>query len=220
MMISPETFYEMRLKGKNEAEIMSVIRSLKHEIGRLKNIVEHPDYASREVAMFPSETTRISCSRFYLERAIQALKEAGGKYVPSIAEQKAMEFESNIPYISKITFYIGGFLDGYNTRTYIIDKNMVRMTKAFSYVPEADTIGQGKVERIYKQWFLEGIKDLRIGEWRRKYDCRQFGCFVMDGTQWELEFHFSNGHKPVKICGDNAYPYNFDHLLDLLGIEE
>ena len=32
MMISPQTYYEMYLKGKSEKEIRSVIRELKREI--------------------------------------------------------------------------------------------------------------------------------------------------------------------------------------------
>ena len=42
---------------------------------------------------------------------------------------------------------------------------------------------------------------------------------VLDGTQWELEIYFSDDHEPIKIYGDNAYPYNFDKLQELLGIE-
>ena len=70
-----------------------------------------------------------------------------------------------------------------------------------------------------KEEFLDGLRELHIGEWRSKYDLRRFGCMVLDGTQWELEIYFSNGHKPVKIYGDNAYPYNFDRFQELLGIE-
>ena len=50
------------------------------------------------------------------------------------------------------------------------------------------------------------------------YNCG-FGCIVLDGTQWELKIYFSNGHKLVKIYGDNAYLYNFDRFQKLLGIE-
>lgn len=35
------------MKGKTEAEIRSAIRRLKNEFGRLKNIMEHPEYGSR-----------------------------------------------------------------------------------------------------------------------------------------------------------------------------
>lgn len=36
MMISPEVYYEEQLKGKTKEQIISVIRGLKQEIGRLK----------------------------------------------------------------------------------------------------------------------------------------------------------------------------------------
>lgn len=37
MMISPEMYYEMELKGKSADEIQSKIRGLKNKIGRLKS---------------------------------------------------------------------------------------------------------------------------------------------------------------------------------------
>ena len=43
---------------------------------------------------------------------------------------------------------------------------------------------------------------------------------VCDGTQWELEFEYNNGHKPVRFNGDNSYPYNFDKLKMLFGIND
>ena len=73
MMICPETYYEEYLKGKNAEQIMTAIRGLKQEIGRLKNIAEHPDY---QCMIHPSEGVRISCIRDYIERAKQALVEA------------------------------------------------------------------------------------------------------------------------------------------------
>ena len=39
MMISPETFYEMNLKGKTEEEIVTTIFELGEEIDRLKKII-------------------------------------------------------------------------------------------------------------------------------------------------------------------------------------
>jgi len=39
---------------------------------------------------------------------------------------------------------------------------------------------------------------------------------ILDGTQWELEIYFSNGHKPVKIYGSNDYPVNFDRISTLM----
>ena len=106
MMISPESYYEMNLKGKNAKQIMSAIRGLKNEIGHLKNVMEHPEYGS-ELLVEPSESTRLWCMRLYLERAKQALADEGVVYRPSLSEQKAMDFENNVPFISKIVFSIG-----------------------------------------------------------------------------------------------------------------
>lgn len=36
---------------------------------------------------------------------------------------------------------------------------------------------------------------------------------------WELEFEYSNGHKPIRFDGDNSYPYNFDKFQMLFGID-
>ena len=93
MMISPEEFYNESLKGKSTDQIMRVIRSLKREIGRLKNIVEHPDYSP---TMCPTESTQIFCSKLYLEKAKLALLEIGETYTPTKAEQRAMAFDDNI----------------------------------------------------------------------------------------------------------------------------
>ena len=57
-MIRSEGHYEEYLKGKDEKQIMRAIRGLKQEIGRLKNIMESPDYDSK-VIIKPSERTRL-----------------------------------------------------------------------------------------------------------------------------------------------------------------
>ncbi len=217
MMICPENFYEENLKGKTAAQIMSTIRGLKNEIGRLKNIAEHPEY---ECMMHPSESVRISCTRDYLERAKKALVDAGGEYIPSAAEQKAMEFDANIPYISKAKFSIGGSLNGYETKIYTIDGDKVRMYVEHSLISTPTNIGDGENKPWDKYEFLEQLSHLHIGEWRKRYDTNRFGIVILDGTQWALEIYFSNGRNPVKISGDNAFPYNFDRLLELFEIEE
>lgn len=217
MMISPETFYEMNLKGKTAEQIRTTIRGLKQKIGRLKNIVEHPAY---KCTMHPSEQVRISCSRDYLERAKQALEEAGGTYVPSAAEKKAKEFDENIPFINKVEFCIGGYFNGYETRTYTVDGDKVNTDIEHSLTLEPSNIGDFEIEEMDKEYLFEALKDLHIGEWRKNYNTRRFGYMVCDGTQWHLKIYFSNNHNPIKIYGDNAYPYNFESVLELFKIEE
>ena len=64
-------------------------------------------------------------------------------------------------------------------------------------------------EPFTKITFIAALKELHISEWRRRYTTKRFGYTIFDGTQWNLVFEYSNGHKPVRFNGDNSYPYNF-----------
>jgi hypothetical protein len=216
MMICPETFYEEHLKGKTAAQIMTVIRGLKQEIGRLKNIVEHPDY---ECTMHPSERVRISCNQEYLKRAKLALAKTGGMYTLSVAERKSIEFDDNIQYINKVIFSIGGYFSGYETKTCTFVGDEVHILTKHSLKVDPLDLDDSGTEKLSKEDFLEQFKSLHIGEWRKNYNTKRFGYFVCDGTQWELEIYYDNERKPVKITGENAYPHNFDQLLELFEID-
>lgn len=217
MMISLEGYYEESLKGKTAAQILTAIRDLKNEIGHLKNTMEHPDYG-REPIMCPSESTRLSCTRLYLERAKEALAEAGGTYTPSQAEVKAANFDENIPAINKLIFSIGGYFGGFETRTFTLDDEQLCMDVEYSILYEPNNLDIKPNCPYSREEFFEGLRELHIGEWRSRYDLSRFGYDMLDGTQWNLEIRYSNGRKPVKIYGDNAYPYNFDQFQELLGM--
>ena len=209
MMISPETYYEMNLKGKFQEEIVKKIRSLKIQIGQLKRSIENTDDMILEV--FPSRLTRLKCSREYLERAIQTYEEAGGVYVRSKAEQRDHDFNDRLDSISKLVFTIGGFFCGHETRTFTVVGDQVFVDV------EKTMISMDKEEHdpYRKEDFISGIKALHIGEWKRTYN----DLLVMDGTQWELDIYYNNGRRPTKISGSNAYPYNFDDLKEFLEVE-
>ena len=215
MMIGPESYYEEHLKGKTAEQILTAIRGLKQEISRLKNIMEKSDY---QCMMHPSEDVRIWCNRLYLERAKQALVEAGGTYTLTKVEKKEEEFNANLPYICKIEFSIGGFFSGFETKTYTINGDKVSTNiSSMKYPPELSEDDDD--EQMDKETLLDGLADLHIGEWRRRYDPSRWGYMVCDGTQWHFYIYFSNGKRPVKIEGSNDYPYNFNSLLELFDIE-
>ena len=209
MMISPEIYYEMNLKGKSQEEIMKKIRSLKIQIGQLKRSIEKTDDMVLEV--FPSRLTRLKCDRDYLERAIRAYEEAGGEYVRSKAEQKDYDFNKALDSMSQLVFTIGGFFCGHETRTFTVSDGQVLVDV------EKTMISMDKEEYgpYRKEEFISGIKALHIGEWKRTYN----DLLVMDGTQWELDIYYNNGRRPTKISGSNAYPYNFDDLKEFLEVE-
>ena len=218
MMISPEGYYEEYLKGKTEAQIMSAIRGLKQEIGRLKNTMESPEYGQDEI-VHPSEDTRLHWTREYLERAKQAYAEAGGTYTLSKSVEKATDFDSKMDFISKITFSIGGFFGGYRSYVVELSDEFKAYTKLWDDEEPLVLLDENN-EPFKKETYIAALTDLHIGEWRRRYSTRRFGYTVCDGTQWELEFEYNNGHKPVRFDGDNSYPYNFDKFQMLFGIDD
>ena len=219
MMISPKAYYEEQLKGKTKEQIISAIHGLKQEIGRLKNIMESPDYG-QEAIVHPSEDTRIHWTREYLERAKLAYNQAGGNYTLSKLEEMAADFDSNMNSICKIIFSIGGFFGGYRSYVVELSDELRAYTKLWEDVEPLALLDTDNDENFTKATFIASIADLHIGEWRRRYSTQRFGYTVCDGTQWELEFEYNNGHKPVRFDGDNSYPYNFDRLKMLFGIDD
>lgn len=218
MMICPETFYETNLKGKSPEQILTVIRRLKREIGRLKNVMEHPDYA-QSPRICPGEDVRIWSLRMYLERAIVALEETGERYVPSAAEEKAAAFDARIPNIHQVVFSIGGHFTGYETKTFTIKGEQVHTYVEHTFYLKPSNFDDSQIQPLDKEEFLEQLQSLHIGEWRRTYDLKRFGCVTCDGIQWRLEIHYRDSHQSIRICGDNGYPYNFSRLLELFEIE-
>lgn len=217
MMISPEGYYEEYLKGKTKEQIMTAIRGLKQEIGHLKNIMEHPDYGV-EPSIHPSEDTRIYWSREYLERAKLAYDEVGGTYLLSKSEKKTVDFDAKMDAICRITFSIGGYFGGYRSYVVELSDDIKAYTKLWEDEEPLLLLDDDNKEPFAKDTFVAALKNLRIGEWRRRYSTKRFGYEVCDGTQWELEIEYKNGHKPVKFDGDNSYPYNFDKFQILFGI--
>lgn len=216
MMISPETYYRNNIEGRSEKEILHEIRRLKREISSLISTLEHPDY-NDTFRCDPSESTRLYWTREYLEKAEQGLEEAGATYQPTKAECKAALFDENACFINKLEFTIGGYDGGYETTTIRFDEERLYMDVNHTLIPkpinfhiEPDYLGK-------KENFIESLKKLHIGEWRKKYTLERFGYSICDGTQWELSIYYDGDIKPVRIYGDNAYPYNFDKLLELLG---
>lgn len=219
MMISPEGYYEEYLKGKTEEQILTVIRGLKQEIGRLKNTMESPDYGVNPI-MHPSEDTRLHWTREYLERAKQAYAESAGTYTLSKSEEKTTDFDANIEAICKINFSIGGFFGGYRSYVVELSDDLKSYTKLWEVEESLALLDADNEETFTKSTFIAALADLHIGEWRRRYSTQRFGYTVCDGTQWELEIEYNNGHKPIRFDGDNSYPYNFDKFKMLFGIDD
>ena len=97
----------------------------------------------------------------------------------------------------------------------MLDEEHLHFDVEHSLMPKPSNLPENCDYPCTKDEFLDGIRELHIGEWRTSY----MNSDVLDGTQWELTVEFTDGHKPFKTGGSNAYPYNLDALQELFGID-
>lgn len=212
MMISPEAYYEEYLQGKSQSAILQQISLLKQEIGRLKEVMESVEN-SPEAMIMPSPLTRIKCNREYLEMAKLALEEAGGQYIPTDEELRDQSFDTKLAAMHRFTLEIGGFFDGYTKYKYTISRDRVLFDADHSFYLKPSNLPV--YEPFTREEFIRGIAALHIGEWKERYE----NLYVLDGTQWNIFVEYEDGKEPFEIYGSNAYPYNFEELIEFLGID-
>ncbi len=204
MMVSPEEYAEIFLKGKTVSEIEKQIRIIKKELSHCKKVIERPYEYHEEMCICPSPDTRFLMNELYLEEAKKALAKAGGEYVPTKAELKQLELKNKLKDIKKFTFSIGGFFQG--DKNYIVEIKGDTIKYFIGRPFEAST---ESIADFTKKDFLDMIEDIKIEKWQNCYHAP-----VLDGEQWKVEIEFSNSNRKLKYYGSNAYPFRFDVLRD------
>ncbi len=209
-MIDPETYYEMYLKGKSPEQLLTEIRSLRREIARMRR--ELGD-TSGDKLFFPDSWSMLEINREYLERAVRAYEEAGGVYVPTALEKRSRRIDEALDKLESATFFKGHYFGGYTTRRCRIEGDKAGFETSYPWT-------RGHFEPDEESWtkdeFIDGLRRLHLGEWK----CSYVDTKVLDGEEWELTLKFKSGRRQLNISGINAYPYNFDRLCDLFGMEE
>ncbi len=217
MMIDPETYYEMYLKGKSPEQLLTEIRSLRREIARLRRELEDPSF--EESGLMPGSRAVLETDREYLERAVRAYEDAGGVYVPTAAEKRSRKIDEALDKLESATFFKGHYFGGYTTRRCTIkgDKAVFETARPWTqsqFEPEEER--WTKDGRWTKDEFIDSLRRLHLGEWK----CSYIDSTILDGEEWEFTLKFKSGRRQLNISGINAYPYNFDRLVELFGMEE
>ena len=207
MLISPSYFYEQEIKDKDSTIIKNKIKNLCKEISHLKYEMENPDY-DNQPHMDPSNLVRIKMNREYLYTALKELEKLN--IDPPVSKRiiKGIELNKHTGAIKSIKYDIHGFFMSQDIYEVTVEENIVNG----KYYHNGNLINE---YTRYKEEFLDGINNLYIGEWQKNYSTSKYGIDVMDGQQWDLTIIYSD-RKKVTISGDNAWPYNFDELLDTI----
>ena len=208
MIISPKLYAETELKGKPRKEIIKRIRLMRREIRDLKKELEENIRPTDE--MFPGRLQRIRWNRECIALARKAAEETGEACPLTKAEQRDIAFNASLQDLKKVTFEYSGYAIGIEKVicTVMGEKVTFRYESLFNR-KHADH------EPVDQEEFIEDIAHLHIGEWKRRYSDPK----IKDGITWQLKFEYEGDMKPVHIHGYNSFPYNYDGLLDLLGID-
>ena len=187
MIISSDFFYQKEITGKSVEQIEKLIYELENEIRSLE--------------------IQLTCKREYLDRA---------KHELVAAKQRAIDFNNNIEFISKLQFCEGGFFGGHKEYTYTISGDQIYWSECFREMRRINTMDT-RLPPNYspknKKELLDIFRTIHIGEWEHRYDDPD----INDGTQWKLIIEYSNGRKPEEYYGSNAFPPNYDELQKLMG---
>lgn len=212
MMISPESFVEMELRGKDREKALKTVKNLRKEIKQLKKTIEEGQY-SEEFEIKPSPLTRISVSRDYLDAAKAYFKSQGWVYEPSKKEIKDKEFNDRLKDLESIEIYYGGYFQGGKQWMISFDGSRIVVDSILRRMPdfEQSSLELPRFDDIKRAGFLRELLNLHMGEWKKEY----YDPGVLDGTQWSVDIRYTDGKKR-HFSGSNMFPYNFAEFLNIV----
>ncbi len=212
MMISPESYY-MGLEGKTAEEILTELNGLRREISELKAALRSNDFTVPDIK--PSRGVRLSMALDYFDMAKKALLEAGGEYVPTEDEQRALAFNARLDKLTVIEFTVSRhFLI---TKTLSADfsggKTSVKIISVTN--PLYGNERRKKVGEIERERLISELKSIHMGDWDSAYNLPG----IMDGEDWSVTLKFSDGSDEC-FHGSNAYPFSFTRFCGVMGYDE
>lgn len=152
--------------------------------------------------------------RWYLEDTLLALENLGIYYAYNEKELFAYEFQEKIPTISRLGFYLGGYLGGIEKYDVHINDEEARMTYSLLDTNSVPPIIVMEPDHLYKDEFFHFIRSIYLGEWNEKYHHYQKKYPLFKNTIWGVEVFYADGPDKVTFSGFNAFPYNFELFLN------
>ena len=212
MMMSPESYY-MDLKGKTADEILTELNGLRQKISELKAALRSQDFTEPDIR--PSRDVRLSMALDYFDMAKKALLEAGGEYIPTEDEQKALAFNARLDGLSAIEFTV--------SRHFLITKTLSAdfsggKTSAKIICETSPLYGNDsrkKVGEIERERLISELRQIHMGDWDSEYNL----LGILDGEDWSVTLRFSNGSVECSH-GSNAYPFSFTRFCGIMGYDE
>lgn len=212
MMMSPESYY-MGLEGKTADEILTELNGLRQKISELKAALRSQDFTEPDIR--PSRDVRLSMALDYFDMAKKALLEAGGEYVPTEDEQRALDFNARLDGLTALEFTV--------SRHFLITKTLsadFSGGKTFAKIVRVSNPLYGdenrkKVGEIERERLITELKSIHMGDWDSSYN--RLG--ILDGEDWSVTLRFADGSEEC-FHGGNAYPFSFTRFCGIIGYDE
>lgn len=151
--------------------------------------------------------------RWYLEDTLLALENLGIDFSHNNEEQNAYVFQDKIPSITRLGFYIGGYLRGIEKYDVEINEDKAVMSYSLSDTNSIPPIILMEPDHLYKDDFYRFIHSIYMGEWREEY-LNKKDYTIFENTIWAVEIFYADGSEKITFNGFNAFPYNFKQFLN------
>lgn len=199
------------LQGKREGQINWHIRKIKADIRRTINELEIPRWdvceaKADEIKKLAKEN--LNSLRKNLGFAIKALEDSGYEYNLDRITQRVTEFNEELSSLSEVVLKYGCAETGYKTIKAEVTEEVVKLSLSENSL-------EYKKLTVDKVKFINSLKTLSIGEWKRNYDLSEYGYCYFDGESWCLSFYYTDGKSKV-FGGKSIYPYKFEGLISTM----
>lgn len=199
-MMSLEMFHEQILKGKNPQEVYELIEDFKIEMIFLKVQIEQKNIL--KLTLPPEDmVSKIKNYRFYIEDSYRYIESLNGEVNWAEEDAFTQNFQKSIPFIEKIDYSE----NDKNLCEILFDEDSVRITQNKETVPSID-----------KEFFLNALSELHMGEWREVYTANDYGLDSINGFSWKIKVYFKYDMDTVLFTGTDAYPYNYKTFKQLI----
>ena len=204
--------YLQYIKGQNERTLTLHMLKLQKEKIRVVRKFEQ-----RQMGAVPNLSVEdlniIQHYRWYLDDTLLALANLGQNYTLNQTEQKARLFQEKIPEISRLGFYIGGYLGGIEKYEVEINRDKARMTYSLSDTNSISPFILMEPDYLCKEVFFHFVESIYMGEWKQEYEHTQKNVRRLSNTLWGVEVSYADKSEKISFSGFNAFPYNFNQFL-------
>lgn len=207
MWLRAEHFTKCIKDQSDEILTMHVLR-LQKQKSQLKRKIEYHQIGKPRPLM-ESDALKINRYRQYIQDTLFALDKIGKAHLFIESRFEAIQFQKSIPFISRLDFYIGGYLGGLERYEIVIENDRAYITYSLSDTPSVPPVIIMEPDYMSKKEFIAFMYSLHMGEWQNDYCTNRHNYMMLDSIVWEVNVYYENDLEMKEFSGLNVFPYNF-----------